>query len=145
MYLKKQIGLLSGTEEKIRWVVQIRVNRSGVVSFPDMFQQDMGRWHREYRDKNRKLVQQKEREYYARTILNQRWRKREETFFRKVTKQSMGICWECGNINWDELQQHHPYPKKMPKFKVTMCANCHARMHWYLGNGIREKNNEQKR
>ena len=135
---QKRFSLISGTEEGIRWAGIMRVRRNGKISFPDLYVQDVQTWQQDFRENNRKLVQQKERAYYAKNLDRERRRRRESTLFRNATKYSMGICWECGEINWEFLENHHPDKEKLPDFTVTMCANCHTRLHYYLGNGLRK-------
>ena len=53
-------------------------------------------------------------------------------FYKRI--HSNGICLFCPEIDFSVLEEHHPYPEKLPDFTITLCANCHARLHWYLGN-----------
>ena len=54
-------------------------------------------------------------------------------------KKSDGMCLFCGDIDFSHLQQHHLLPDELPTFSITLCANCHASLHFYTGGnkGIR--------
>ena len=57
---------------------------------------------------------------------------RERALFWK-TKKSSCICLECGELDFRCLQEHHPDKEKMSDFKICLCANCHAKLHWNIG------------
>lgn len=46
---------------------------------------------------------------------------------------SDGICLFCGEIDPTLFEEHHPDKVKMPDFKITLCANCHRKLHWFYG------------
>ena len=46
---------------------------------------------------------------------------------------SDGHCLICGSLDWTVLQEHHIDKKKMEDFTVTLCANCHQKLHYYKG------------
>lgn len=52
---------------------------------------------------------------------------------------SSGMCLFCGEINFIVLQEHHPFPCSLPQFTVTLCANCHAKVHFFAGRSTFNK------
>jgi hypothetical protein len=66
------------------------------------------------------------------------WESKTEYTRYKTAIQSMGMCMFCSEIDFAVLQQHHVFGRKFDDMKVTLCANCHERLHYYLG-GRREK------
>lgn len=56
----------------------------------------------------------------------------ERCLFNRVIK-TMGMCLICGEIDFTVLEEHHPDKEKMPDFKITLCGNCHNRLHFYYG------------
>lgn len=66
---------------------------------------------------------------FSRTHL-QEWSERVKLAKRIKTD---GMCLSCGEIDFAVLQQHHPDPVKLPTFTITLCANCHARLHFLTG------------
>lgn len=58
---------------------------------------------------------------------------RKEPVYRKAIN-SLGMCLFCGDIDWRHLEEHHPDKIKLPDFTVTLCANCHADLHWNKGS-----------
>ena len=61
----------------------------------------------------------------------------ERVLFHKVIKR--GVCMFCGEIDFRVLEDHHPFPNKDENLKITLCANCHSRLHWMLGGNRRIK------
>ena len=57
-----------------------------------------------------------------------------QCFFKHI--HGDGICLFCGEIDFAVLDSHHPYPDELPNFKITLCANCHRRLHFYSGGNI---------
>ena len=47
--------------------------------------------------------------------------------------KGMGICLECGELDFRVLCNHHIFGKKYSDIKITLCANCHQRLHWERG------------
>ena len=58
---------------------------------------------------------------------------------------SMGMCLFCGELDWRVLQEHHPDKIKLPNFKVTLCANCHAKLHWNYGTHITNRRGKSRK
>ena len=99
----KSFTLLSGTEEAWYWRVSVVISPTG------------GFWN-----KGRFTIH--------------RIRKRGEhnqRYYRAIN--SMGECLFCGEIDWRVLEEHHPDKEKLPDFTVTLCANCHRKIHWDTG------------
>ena len=46
---------------------------------------------------------------------------------------SDGLCLSCGSLDWTVLQEHHIDKEKMDDFTITLCANCHQKLHYYKG------------
>lgn len=57
-----------------------------------------------------------------------------ETFLIRKKVDGGGLCLFCGCIDWMCLENHHPDKIKMPNFSVTLCANCHRKVHWMNGD-----------
>ena len=57
---------------------------------------------------------------------------KERKIFRE-RKKTDGICLFCGETDFMVLEEHHIDKEKMPDFTVTLCANCHRRLHWFTG------------
>ena len=62
--------------------------------------------------------------------------KRDVINFNRARKTS-GMCLLCGEIDWLVLEEHHVDPVKLPKFKISLCANCHKKIHWFTGGNTR--------
>ena len=63
--------------------------------------------------------------------INRRKRQSYAVFYRMI--KSCGICLNCGEIDWRVLDEHHPDKEMMPDFTFTLCANCHRKLHWFIG------------
>ena len=59
--------------------------------------------------------------------------KRGERSVRDKAIKSSGMCLFCNEIDWRVLVQHHVFGKRIDSFTITLCANCHAILHWNLG------------
>ena len=46
-------------------------------------------------------------------------------------------CEECGEDDFDCLDNHHVYGKKNSKEPIVLCANCHRKLH------VKEKRDEE--
>lgn len=46
---------------------------------------------------------------------------------------SDGFCLRCKSLDWTVLQEHHIDKEKMPNYTITLCANCHQKLHYYKG------------
>lgn len=57
---------------------------------------------------------------------------REAKIYRE-RKKTAGICLFCGEMDFMVLEEHHPDKEKMPNFTITLCANCHRKLHWFTG------------
>jgi hypothetical protein len=66
----------------------------------------------------------------------------ERTLFSKAVRR--GVCVICGEIDFRVLEDHHPFPDKDKNLKLTLCANCHARLHWMLGGNRRIHDKKNK-
>ena len=90
---------------------------------------------KKYNKNRKKITPDKAKEYNDRYRKNHYKRSKENQIYNKRRK-SMGICIFCGEMNWYFLEEHHPDPLKIPNFKVTLCANCHRKLHWLMGGTI---------
>ena len=106
MRKSKSIRLLGGVEEqKYGWFVNLRVTGEGGIK---ELQTITSFVHVDFRDA------------------------RERALFWKIRKSSC-ICLECGELDFRCLQEHHVDKEKMSDFKICLCANCHAKLHWNIG------------
>lgn len=42
----------------------------------------------------------------------------------------MGCCLFCNELDFRVLEEHHIDKEKLPNFTITLCANCHRKLHW---------------
>ena len=118
----KYVTLQTGSEETFHWSLSVGIREKSRV-FSGAFC----------------LASEKARKY--RMEYNKKWKRRQGGYqiFRNRIK-SDGICLFCGEIEWCILEEHHPYPDEMSDITFTLCANCHRRLHWYMGGnqGVRK-------
>ena len=122
-------------EEKdgMKWEACSMINSFGKVSSSCLSQYNRRETSKKHYEKNKEKYNLKVREDYSHITTKGHKRNAESLLFNKTIRQSMGICLMCGNINWDELVYHHVFGRKTDEFQITLCANCHHRLHWNIG------------
>ena len=48
----------------------------------------------------------------------------------KKSISGAGCCLFCNDIDLRVLEEHHIDKEKLPDFTITLCANCHRKLHW---------------
>jgi len=68
-----------------------------------------------------------------------RWRQRKKARERSDLKQfekqcnGLGFCLICNCLDLDILEEHHIFGVNMNDITVTLCPNCHNRLHRFMG------------
>lgn len=63
----------------------------------------------------------------------------DESYIFNHAIRSSGMCLSngCGVIDFSMLDEHHVFGKAEDDFSITLCANHHRELHWYLGGNRR--------
>ena len=118
---KKAITILSEREEEFHYEIQIEVYENGSFGNKGTF----FRLHEKRRHQRRK----------GEGLPHRVYQQRSDAYNKAV--RSDGCCLICGCYDCiDILEQHHPDKKKMPNFTISLCPNCHRRVHLYFGKNL---------
>ena len=112
----KGFTLDSGTEKGFGWYIQCEVTRVGTFN-------DKGGIRLRYKT-NHNIYLENKKYMNKRSIEDKRIRE---------IKKGLGFCLICGTIDPIVLIEHHVFGRKSDEITITLCANCHQKLHFYKG------------